>query len=94
MYLPKKTHCTRDWFKAVLKDEKKLIPIANIKSVIVPCYPELSLKKLLPEILNIPEVMTYMPHGLEKKMKCDRQWFFDILATILPGYVEKLVTDA
>lgn len=82
MYLPKRSHCTRDWFKAVLKDEKRLIPIANVKSVIVPNYPELSLKKLLPEILNIPDVMLYMPFGIEKKLKADRKWFYDILATV------------
>jgi hypothetical protein len=51
----------KDFLKAVLADEKKLLKMSELKSVNVPKYDELSVKNLFPLIRTSPEVMAYFP---------------------------------
>jgi hypothetical protein len=51
----------KDFLKAVLADEKKLLKMSELKSVNVPKYDELSVKNIFPLIRKSPEVMAYFP---------------------------------
>jgi len=46
--LSPKNIINKDFLKKILKDEKKLLPLADVKYVNVPRYDELSVKRFWP----------------------------------------------
>ena len=47
-YVPPKKMVNKDFLKQVFRDEKKLLPLTDVKYVNVPQYDELSVKKFWP----------------------------------------------
>ena len=60
----------------------------------VPFYDELSVVKIWPMIQTDPEVMKYFPDKLPKGRVPDRNYFFNLLNTCQPEYVENIITNA
>ena len=60
----------------------------------MPRFDELSVKRLYPEVKKIPEVNIYLPERTRKGLTLDRTYFFNVLNTVVPGYVEKLTQHA
>ena len=60
----------------------------------MPHFDELSVKRLTPEVSKLPEVMRYFPAKIRKGVSMNRSYFFNVLNTVVPGYVEKLVQHA
>ena len=50
----------RDFVRAVLLGEKKLLKISEKRSVNVPKYDELSVKNIFPKVKRDPQVMQYL----------------------------------
>ena len=68
MYLPPKKYCNRFWFREVLKEDKyDLIFAKDVKHVKVTKLPEISLKKIIPQVMVIDQVRKYLPPGLDEK---------------------------
>ena len=70
------------------------MPISEVKFVHVPQYDELSVGKLWPQVKTQKEVNKYLPDRLRKGQTISRPYFFNILNTILPAYVKKLIAHA
>ena len=60
----------------------------------MPHFDELSVKRLYPEVKKIPEVNIFFPDKLRKGVALNRVYFFNVLNTVMPGYVEKLIQHA
>ena len=50
----------RDFVRAVLRGDKKLLKISEKRSVIVPKYDELSVKNIFPKFKQDAEVMQFL----------------------------------
>ena len=54
-------------------------------------YDELSVKTLLPEWQANPEFWVYFPDKMPKDRVPDRDYFFTILNTLQPDYVDAMI---
>ena len=60
----------------------------------MPKFEELSLRNLQKEVLDDPEIKLYLPDLKEKGKTIDRTFFYNILHTLHPSYVEEIVNHA
>ena len=93
-YLPPTGQVTKDFLKQVVNEEKDLLPVSEVKWVNMPQYDELSVSNLWPQVKTQKEVMKYIPSKFRKGQQCSRAYFFNVLNTVLPAYVDKLIKHA
>lgn len=60
----------------------------------MPHYDELSVFRLWPEMKNDSEFMKYFPSKFPKGRLPDRNYFFNILNTVMEAYVEQIMSHA
>ena len=60
LYVPPRATVNRDFVRAVLKGEKKLLKISERRSVNVPKYDELGVRHIFPKFKHDAEVMLYL----------------------------------
>jgi len=60
----------------------------------VPCYDELSVKNMYPNVLAFKEVMVYLPDRAPDGRLPERKFFWNILNTVDSHYVGKLIEHA
>ena len=94
LYLPPDYMLNKDFLKAVLMDKKSLLRLDQVKYVNVPFYDELSVVKIWPMVQKDPEIMKYFPAKLPKGRVPDRSYFFNIMNTFQPGYLEHVIRNA
>jgi hypothetical protein len=84
----------RDFLRQVLAGEKQLLKIADVKFVQIPRFDELSVTNLLPRFAADPKVMQYMPDKTAKGKGIDREYFFNVLNTVHPERMAKMIEHA
>jgi len=84
----------KDFLKQILSGEKELIPLKFIRIVDVPAYDELSVKNLWPDMKTDKVFMKYFPEVLPKDRLPSREYFFNVLHTCQPEYVQALIMHA
>ena len=84
----------KNFLKAVLVDKKRLFKLKDVKMIHVPLYEELSVKKLFPYLKNDINFMMYLPDYFPKGHTPDREYFFNVLNTLNPEYMKKIITHA
>ena len=84
----------KDFFKQVLTDEKKLLPLAKVKQVNVPFYDELSVKKFYPIMCGDDNFMQYMPDATPENRLPERTFFWNVANTLDRPYVRMLIQKA
>ena len=79
---------------AISYKKKKCFKQKDVRHLTVPTVPELGLKNIWEEALQIPEFSSYIPDEwtLANK-KADRSFFWGILSTLKPDYVEQLLAN-
>ena len=77
----------KDFFKAVLADQKRLLKLSELRTVNVPKFDELSVKNIFPLIRQDAEVMLYFPDSYPKGREPDRTYTFNFLNTLRNKYV-------
>ena len=65
-----------------------LFHISEVKHIIVPKLQEISMKSLAENLKDDENLAQYLPDKWDKKLKLDREWFYNILNTVYPGYLE------
>ena len=60
----------------------------------MPHYDELSVKNLCPELKKDPVFLQYFPSKYPKGKGPPRQYFFDILNTVMPDYLAQIMDHA
>ena len=84
----------RDFLKMVLADKKKLMPLKDVHFVQMPKFDELSVVNLQDKLKSDAEFQQYFPDVLPKGRNPGREYFFNILNTIHPTYVSRLIEHA
>ena len=70
------------------------MPLADVRMVQVPSFDELSVKHLWPEMQTDKKFMVYFPDVLPKNRLPSRDYFFNVLSTLYPEYIQKLIKHA
>ena len=93
-YLPDESLVTKDFLKEVLTGKKQLLKKAHVKQVEVPHYDELSVRRLWPEMKKDAEFLSFFPTKFPKDKGPPRDYFFNVLNTLYPEYLSRLMAHA
>ena len=78
----------------ILTNKKKVFYTKDVRTIKVPCLPELSVEKIWPEALKVAGFEDHMLlDWLLNEKHRERAFFYGILATLAEHYVEQLVED-
>ena len=80
--------------KEVLIGKKQLLKKSEVKHIAVPHYDELSVKNLWPEVKKDGNFLSYFPSVYPKGKGPPRQYFFDLLNTLMPEYLAQILSHA
>ena len=81
------------FLRDVLAGRKRLLKLNSVRHIDVPRFKEFSTKSLLGHALNDAELQPFLPNcRLEDPI--NKQWFFDVIATIKPGWWEEQIAAA
>ena len=78
----------KDFLKDVLSGKKQLLKKAEVNYIHVPQYDELSVKALWPEVKKDGDFMAFFPSVYPKGKGPPRDYFFNVLNTIMPDYLQ------
>ena len=84
----------RDFLRQVLSGEKFLLPHSEVKFLRSKRYNELSVKNLFTNLKKDKDFMLYFPEPTEKSRLPDREYFFNVLATLYPDYLADILAHA
>ena len=93
-YMPPEDVVNKDFLKAVIAENKNLLHKSEVKFISVPHYDELSVKNLWPEVKKDAEFLRYFPSVYPKGKGPPREYFFNIMNTLMPEYLGKLIEHA
>ena len=84
----------KDFLKEVLSEKKKLLELNSVKRINVPKYDELSVLSFWPQMQQDEQFMLYFPTKFPKGRVPDREYFWNIMNTLMPEYTESLIKHA
>ena len=93
-YLPDEAVVNKDFLKEVLAGKKQLLKKADVNSIEVPQYDELSDHRLWPELKKDAEFCSYFPATYPVGKGPPRKYFFDVLNTLQPEYLQQIMGHA
>ena len=88
LYVPPAKMVNKDFLKQVLIEQKKLLPLSQVKHINVPHYEELSVKKFWPILSADENFLSYMPDPTVEGRLPDRMYFWNVANTVQHKYVE------
>ena len=83
-----------EFFKSLLKGDKKVFKVTDVKHIIVPKIEELGIKKMLHMIKDDVLLKMYFPDEYFKKLTPDRSFFFNTINTVYGGLIPELISGA
>ena len=98
IFLPRERQCSLAFLQAILANRKQFYQKNNIRNLRVPLWNELSLDNQWPQAIQLPGFVDHMPDdwigdGKGPRKRRERQYFWAILVTQAPQYVEELIKD-
>ena len=94
LYLPPDYMMNKDFLKEVLVKDKMLMKMQNVAWINVPLYDELSVIKIWPQVRHDAQLMQYFPTKLPKGRVPDREYFYNMVNTHHPEFVQQLIMHA
>ena len=85
---------TKDFLKDVLAGRKDLLHKSVVKEIKVPKYDELSVTNLWPQFSKDPTFTSYFPSTYPKGKGPPREYFFNVLNTLQPEYLQNIMLHA
>ena len=86
--MPPEHQTNKDFWKALLKDEKKALKQEVVRPITIPRIDELSVPKIFGMVKDDPRIKPYLPSCYYVKTKPDRQFLLNIVNTIYPKFLE------
>ena len=85
---------TKDFLKEVLAGEKQLLKKSEVNEITVPKYDEISVTALYPHFAKDEEFLSYFPSKYPKGKGPPRKYFFNVLNTLHPEYLQQVMDHA
>lgn len=93
-YLLLEPLCPTVFLNAVFAGEKILLKRRKVKTIEVPKYKELCVKKVMEAIVNDAELIKHLPDLTMSKKLPDRDFLFNIINSLRPEYMESIIDTA
>ena len=71
-----------------------LMPLNMVKRINMPSFDEISVKELWPQMQEHEEFMQYFPSKFPRGRVPDKTYFFNIMNTVMGGYVNSIIAHA
>ena len=84
----------KDFLKDVLAGKKQLMKKTQVAYIQVPHYDELSVKNIWPMFQKDPTFASFFPSTWRKDKGPPRQYFFNVLNTLYPEYLQNVMAHA
>ena len=84
----------KDFLKQVLTEEKQLLKKSEVTYIHVPQYEELAVKHIWPQFVEDREMSQYFPDVFSPGKGPAREYFYNVLNTVHPEYLERLLNHA
>ena len=84
----------KDFLRAVLKGEKKLIKMRNVNFINAPTFDEVGVKNIYDRAIKRPNMLQYFPDKYSKGSQCDKTYFYNIWNTLHPQDVQAVIEHA
>ena len=81
-------------FSRMSYGKKQLLKKSEVNQIKVPHYDELSVRKLYPQFKADKQFTQYFPDTYPKFKGPPRQYFFDVLNTVYPEYLQQVMAHA
>jgi hypothetical protein len=94
LYCPPIQSMNKDFIKMILADKKKLMPRSQLRPIVVPNFDELSVKNLWNDVREDPELSEFFWHTDKPNKLPPREFFFNIVNTLHPEYLPKIIHHA
>ena len=85
---------TKDFLREVLKEDKALLKMQNVKFVNVPAYDEIGVKALYEKAVKMPHMARYFPTKYPKGRRCDKAYMYNVWNTVHPEDVKEVIEYA
>lgn len=93
-YLPDEAVVNKDFLKEVLSGKKQLLKKSQYDPITVPHFDELSVRTLWPQLQKDKAFTQYFPTAFPKDKGPPREYFFNILNTLYPEYLQQIMAHA
>ena len=93
VHLPKRDYCTLHFLQSILREDKLCLQKGEARRYKVPNLPELSVKKMWKEFSVVPDFLAHMPDEWKDGKRVDRTFFWTVMITLQPAFVDALVED-
>ena len=94
MYMPGEKQVNKDFLKDVFEEKKKLLKKREVDYILVPDWSELAVNKLWPQMKSDAAFNIYFQDEYPDAKGPCREYFFNILNTVYPDYLEKIMSHA
>ena len=92
--MPPKNQVNKDFLRLVFQDKKKLLKKADISYINVRHFEEISVKNLWATLKDDEAFSIYFNSKYAENRFPDRAYFFNMLNTTYPNYLENIITNA
>ena len=92
--MPDESAVNKDFLKDVLVGKKQLLKKQEVNYIAVPHYEEISVKALWPDLKKDGAFMQFFPAEYPKGKGPPREYFYNILNTVKPEYLQQILHHA
>ena len=92
--LPPYKQASLRFIKDFLRGDKELLKAAEVRHFNVPMYPELAVEVVLKQVKGDQELMMHLPVYQDQKGTPDRTFFYGVLGTLAPSWLQDLIKHA
>ena len=92
--LPPENQVNKIFIQKLYKGEKQILKMENVRFINVPKYDELSVTNMLKLVKNDTELLKFWPDEYIAGMQPSRQFFFNTINTVYPGFLKQLITNS
>ena len=94
LFLPNFNRCPLDFLQGVISERKKCFYRAQVPSMFVPLWQECGIKAVWPQAIQIEKFRDYIPDNWTMTERTERRYFYGVLCTLAPHFVESVVNEA
>ena len=93
--MPPPSDFNKTFIQQILTGEKKVFKTAEVRTITMPHFDELSASKISELVRDDASVRLHMKdEWASGKQTHSREWFFNVLNTIHPGFLDQLIEHA
>lgn len=85
---------TKEYMKAVLRGEKELLKMSDVRHINFPAYDEIGVKAIYAKAIKMKGMAQYFPDKYPKGMQCDKSYFYNVWNTHHPDDVKEVISYA